>query len=225
MIRQLGGRCATVWLCATTGCGLLTWLAAPALLEATQQVRAGTAGAAGFGPWVVWASALAALCCAVWLWPVTTLVLLGAATGRPPRTVRGCPAGLRRVLLAGCGLAVASGLAGPAGATDGGDVRSTPVVGPGVVRGLPLPERPLSTAHPPPASGRSWVLVAPGDTLWGLAVETLPAGAGDRWITRRWQHIHALNRAVVGPDPDLIHPGTRLRLPGAPAGPEDRRPR
>ncbi|HQR27825.1 MAG TPA: hypothetical protein PLP61_12375, partial [Nocardioides sp.] len=97
MNRWQGRRCATVWLCATTGCGLLTWLAVPALLEATRQVRAGTAGAAGFGPWVVWAAALAALCCAVWLWPVTTLVLLGAATGRPSRTVRGCPAGLRRL--------------------------------------------------------------------------------------------------------------------------------
>ena len=32
-------------------------------------------------------------------------------------------------------------------------------------------------------------------------------------ITACWQRIHRLNRAVIGPDPDLILPTQRLRLP------------
>jgi nucleoid-associated protein YgaU len=35
----------------------------------------------------------------------------------------------------------------------------------------------------------------------------------DAAIDRRWREIYAANRAVVGPDPDLIRPGERLRLP------------
>jgi nucleoid-associated protein YgaU len=50
------------------------------------------------------------------------------------------------------------------------------------------------------------VTVQAGDTLWGLAEEHL--GNGDRW-----PEIYALNRAVVGADPDVIQPAQRLRLP------------
>ena len=51
-------------------------------------------------------------------------------------------------------------------------------------------------------------VVQPGDTLSGLAVRlSVPGG---------WQALYAANRTAIGPDPDVIHPGLALRLPGRP---------
>ncbi len=54
-------------------------------------------------------------------------------------------------------------------------------------------------------AGRSYT-VRRGDTLSGIA-ERAPVRGG-------WRPLYDANRAVVGPDPNLIHPGQRLRLPG-----------
>jgi hypothetical protein len=52
------------------------------------------------------------------------------------------------------------------------------------------------------------------DTLWGIAAARLPAGSGSAaTIGRYWRQVYAANRAAVGADPDLIHPGTRLAVP------------
>jgi len=45
-----------------------------------------------------------------------------------------------------------------------------------------------------------------GDTLSDIAQEQL----GD---ANRWNEIYAMNKDVIGDDPDLIHPGTKLKLP------------
>lgn len=58
------------------------------------------------------------------------------------------------------------------------------------------------------------VVVRRGDTLWDLARRHLPAGATDAQIAREWPRWYAANRAVVGPDPGLLLPGQRLRVPG-----------
>jgi hypothetical protein len=50
------------------------------------------------------------------------------------------------------------------------------------------------------------------DTLWGIAAARLPAGSAAT-IDRYWRQVYAANRAAVGADPDLIHPGTRLAVP------------
>jgi LysM domain len=56
--------------------------------------------------------------------------------------------------------------------------------------------------------------VRPGDTLWGIAAAHLPPAArSPAAVDRSWRRVYDANRAVVGPDPDLIHPGTRLLLP------------
>lgn len=56
------------------------------------------------------------------------------------------------------------------------------------------------------AAGDSlFVLVAEGDTLWGLAERELGSGA-------RYTEIFAANREVIE-DPDLIFPGQKLRIP------------
>lgn len=55
-------------------------------------------------------------------------------------------------------------------------------------------------------SGASYT-VREGDTLSGVA----------RWaaVPGGWQRLYEANRAVVGPDPDVIRPGQRLALPAS----------
>jgi nucleoid-associated protein YgaU len=70
-------------------------------------------------------------------------------------------------------------------------------------------------------------VVKPGESLWEIAAAELGATAGDRAagdgaagdgaVAKRWPQWYAANRAVIGPDPDLILPGQALRIPAAPA--------
>ena len=53
--------------------------------------------------------------------------------------------------------------------------------------------------------------IQPGDSLSGIAT-----GLG---VRGGWQALYAANRTVIGPDPDVIHPGTVLVLPGRPGRP------
>ena len=87
-----------------------------------------------------------------------------------------------------------------------------------MLAGLPLPDRPTG---PPQRTGPAPLLrehaarevrVAPGDTLWDVAARDLP-GATAAAVDRHWRLIWRVNRAAIGPDPDLIRPGTHLRLP------------
>lgn len=82
------------------------------------------------------------------------------------------------------------------------DAGSTPPT-PGTT---PFP--PAPAPHPTPGDR---VVVAPGDTLWGLTAARLP-GAGPAEIAAVWPVVHEANRDVVGADPDLIHPGQVLDL-------------
>ncbi|QAY68768.1 LysM peptidoglycan-binding domain-containing protein [Xylanimonas protaetiae] len=66
-----------------------------------------------------------------------------------------------------------------------------------------------STAAPDPGAGTAPYTVRRGDSLWRIAEQQLGDG-------HRWTEIHALNRATLGADPDLITPGTLLLLPEPP---------
>lgn len=57
------------------------------------------------------------------------------------------------------------------------------------------------------------VVVRRGDTLWDLAARTLPGTATDAEIAVEWPRWYAANADIVGPDPDLLLPGQRLRVP------------
>ena len=157
-------------------------------------------------------AALALLGCAVWMWAATTAVVVEVLRRRvatsPCQHV--VPAGVRRVVLAACGVALAGGLAQPSYA--GGPQAHHPHVHhrPSALSGLPLPDRAVVA---PPAARRT-VRVRPGDTLWSLAARDLPPGSPDALVAARWHAIYAANRALIGPDPDVITPGQRLRLPG-----------
>jgi Domain of unknown function (DUF1906)/LysM domain len=57
---------------------------------------------------------------------------------------------------------------------------------------------------PPPPHGHTYT-VQPGDHLASIARKLGIAGG--------WQALYGLNRAVIGPDPDVLRPGEVLRLP------------
>lgn len=212
------GRAAAVWAAASVAAaGLVAWLA---------QVATGPHGP-GFGGWLVAGSGLVGALCVTWLWVLTTAVVVDAVRGRTtPRT--GVPGAVRRIVLAACGAALASGLLAPAHADQG------PAVGPGprpaataaLLVGLPLPDRTTTTTRwlgllgrqaatqdPTRARQADALVVAPGDSLWEIARSTLPARVSDAEVERRWQEIYRANREVVGADPDLIRPGQRLVMP------------
>src|SRR5690606_37247227 len=92
------------------------------------------------------------------------------------------------------------------------------------IDGLPLPDRPFSRpslrplvslgaerelSRTPPAR----VVVQPGDSLWAIAHRHLGASATNQAIDAEWRRWYAANRAVIGPNPDLIHPGMVLHAP------------
>jgi len=58
------------------------------------------------------------------------------------------------------------------------------------------------------------VVVAPGDSLWSIAAQHLPAAATDALTAAAWPRWYAVNRSVIGDDPDLLLPGQRLTVPG-----------
>jgi hypothetical protein len=200
-------RCAAVWTVATAvAAALAAWLVP--VLGGTYGVLTGPEPA--FDRLLVLGCAGVALAALAWLWVLTTAVVVEALRGRPG-SARGVPGPLRRLVLAACGVAIAAGLAVPAHASPT-EVQHdrTPQTAAVVIAGLPLPERALGSAHPP---APEVVTVQPGDTLWAIAHRDLGPAAGDAAITARWHEIYALNRTVIGADPDLIQPAQRLRLP------------
>jgi hypothetical protein len=89
-----------------------------------------------------------------------------------------------------------------------------PWLGGGPSKAAPLPPSPddgSSQAAPGYRARASDYTVEAGDTLWDIAADHLvPAQRSTATIHRYWQQVYRANRPVVGADPDLIHPGTRL---------------
>lgn len=209
-------RAGAVWL-------LTSAVTAGAVRAAAVAVR-DTAATGGSGADAATADLVAA--CAVVLavalvriWLVTTVTVVGVVAGSA-RARRGHPGTTRRLVLLACGVAVTAGVAAPA--TAAGDE------GRDVVAGLALPERavaapPTSTPPSTPATTPSSApaptdtyVVRPGDSLWSIALAHPATGADTGTDTdARWRALWHANRAVVGDDPDLIHPGQALRLPAA----------
>jgi nucleoid-associated protein YgaU len=170
--------------------------------------------------------AAALLVSVLWLVSVTLLAVVAElarrrAPGSAPATrldrlaARGCPPAVRRLAAMAVGAALVVAAAGPVVA----DARPGPGRPPVDVVGLAVPERTtghgLATAAPrtltsPP---RGALVVRPGDCLWTLAAGLLGPGASDREITAAWHRLADANADRIGPDPDLILPGTRLRVP------------
>jgi LysM repeat protein len=162
------------------------------------------------------AAGCVALGCAGWAWLALSAAVLEAWRGvRDER--RGpwrLPTGVRRVVLATCGVALASTAAVPAHADAGRSTRHAHGVA--LLTGLPLPDRAVAPPrHPRPAHhvGTRTVVVRAGDSLWSIAQRDLPPATPDRAVVSRWHEIYAANRSRIGRDPDLIEPGQRLLIP------------
>ncbi|MBA2773062.1 MAG: LysM peptidoglycan-binding domain-containing protein [Nocardioidaceae bacterium] len=144
----------------------------------------------------------------------------------------GCPKWGRRLALALCGLGIAAPLAPSPALAHVHDVCTStcpaPSPAPERVRldGLPMPDLPSITGsapdlHPGPqhpgvrlfADDVSRVTVQVGDSLWRIAARELVGNASDPAVAARVDQWYVRNRAVIGPDPDLIFPGTQLDRP------------
>ncbi|GAA3514089.1 hypothetical protein GCM10022234_06160 [Aeromicrobium panaciterrae] len=112
------------------------------------------------------------------------------------------PRMLRRALFVG---AVGSLAVAPAQA-DRGSSTTTPAALHSL-DGLRLPDRPVTSPS------IHTVVVRPGDTLWAIAARSLPPGASNAEIAHACDRWYAANRAVIGDDPDLIHPSQHLTPP------------
>jgi len=77
------------------------------------------------------------------------------------------------------------------------------------------PTKRAHTATQPRTADRAAdpVLVRPGDCLWDIVARHLGPGATDAQVAQAWPRWYAANRAVIGPDPNLIYPGQRLTPP------------
>jgi hypothetical protein len=216
--------------------GVLTALATAAVRvlvtePLTGLLRAGTAAVADRDPvalvlpldeLVLGGAALALSAC--WLWlllGVVSGVVSAAASGVASRRgaaepgpfgTRLGPRWVRSLTAVALGAAV---LQGPAYA-EPSDVRALRSPADATLSGLPLPDRAsttVSTAATARAGPAVKVRVNRGDSLWSIAARELPPGASSDDVHRAWRRIAAANSRVLGPDPDLIFPGTTLVVP------------
>ncbi|MBL0748571.1 LysM peptidoglycan-binding domain-containing protein [Nocardioides baculatus] len=188
---------------------LAVWLTVSLAAVAACAAAAGawTAARSASGPAAV-TGLVVATCATVlslalaWLWLVTTATVVDLLRGRTPSQ-----GATRRLVLLACGVAVVVGTSAPAMAT-GGDGRE-------LLAGLPLPQRAVAPvvhrATPARPVTTGTYVVRPGDSLSSIALAHPGAGSLDD----RWRALWRANHDVVGDDPDLIHPGQALRLPGS----------
>lgn len=212
---------------------LLLLAAAPAPAVAVRALREPASAGDVAAPLVALLSLLA-WALAVWLLltvAVTAAAHLPGLTGHAARSAarRLAPATVRRAVEVALGLSVVVGVgaAGPAAASPGPPTAPA-AAAPSLDWAAPSPE---GLAPEPIAPSLDWaarpagaprvaaeqVVVARGDSLWSLAERDLAARTGaapcDGDIAQAWPAWWAANRDVVGDDPDVIQPGTRLSPP------------
>lgn len=171
-------------------------------------------------PAFVAAAQMLAAGCGCWLAIGTLCALLAEARwgGRAAARLgaRVLPAGWRAAVLTAVGTGLLTSPAMAAGPTGGalpgdhdpGHLATSAVA---VLDGLALPDRAAGAWRRPSRS----VTVRPGDSLWALSSAALPAGADAAAIARRCWRWYDANAEVIGDDPDLLLPGTRLLAPAA----------
>ncbi len=187
------------------------WAAVRAVADAQRTVDLRGADAL-----VLSATALAAWAC--WAWGTLGLVLTAASA--VPGALGAGAATLLRVLVPAAArhaaaIAVGAGLAAPVllGAPSGTDRPLTTAA-----TQLDVPDWPRAGRDVPdwPAGAPSGAhVVAPGDCLWEIAEGRLAPGGPvrDAAVAAAVQQWWSANRAVIGPDPDLIRPGQVLQPP------------
>jgi nucleoid-associated protein YgaU len=195
---------------AATGIGCVA-----ALLEGAARLDAAMAAAVPDPAFVSVAQILAATS-GCWLAVGTLCTLLGEVRWRGRTAARlGArllPGGWRTALLAAVGTSLLSGPAVAAGSgamPAGHDIGHPSASAVAVLHGLPLPDRASGVWHRPHRS----VTVRAGDSLWALSASALPAHTNPGAIAGRCWRWYDANADVIGDDPDLLLPGTRLQAP------------
>jgi hypothetical protein len=180
-------------------------LVAPGLADAARLAAAPDLAAAGLDAVLVAACAVAAASCWLWLLAAVAVTLAEALRHDPtPESLpQWVPAAVRLLVTTALGCGVTT----PVLAADSG----LPAA-PGL-DGLRLPDRVATAAPAALAKEDATLRVAPGDSLWSIAAGLLPAGASNAVVDRGWRRLAAVNADHLGPDPDLIRPGTPLRVP------------
>ena len=93
---------------------------------------------------------------------------------------------------------------------------TTPTTAPPVSAPAPAPVTPPVTsplATSSPTAALPVYVVQRGDCLWSIAARRLGPSPTAATIDAAWRRIYAANRAAIGNDPNLIHPGLVLTLP------------
>lgn len=227
LIALLVGAFRTLWLLVREPC--------TALAQAWVADGASGIGALSFPHLLAGLCAGAVLLCSTWLAATTgvvTLLTLSQVALRVHATTNGheythlvralgstyaltarlCPPLAHQLILAGCGVALGTGLVSSTAhanswADSWADSRADSW---GEVAGLAVPDRAVDTlnrAHSAKAE------VTRGDSLWSISADHLPTATTNRGIAVAWQQLYRTNLALIGPDPDLILPGTMLRVP------------
>jgi hypothetical protein len=230
-------------LCLATGVAMtagvaVCWCAGPRLVDVGRELR-GSAGARAH--WTladVVASGLAIAAVGAYVvLTVTALIAIASHLVAPKHAAavvaRGWagPRWWRTIVLTACGV----GIATQAVATSAAGVPDSPpcasVCAPRL-DGLPYPDLPTGSWAPTPSIARDAddarqdlqpperLVVREGDSLWAIAVDLSPPHASPAHIAELAHRLYAVNRDLIGDDPDLIYPETLLRAPG---GPHDRR--
>jgi hypothetical protein len=82
-----------------------------------------------------------------------------------------------------------------------------------LLTGTPHRDAAAATSATGAGGPRDDYVVRRGDTLWDIAARHLGAHATNADIARAWPRWYAANRAAIGANPQLIHPGLVLRAP------------
>lgn len=128
-------------------------------------------------------------------------------------SVAWCPGWGRRLVLTLCGVGMvlpATAVSAVARDREHGECRSSCAIR---VDGLPMPDLPTQERAPRKHRALASVVVRPGDCLWTIAERQLRPHASDAAVSRYVDAWYAANALTIGPEPDLIFPGTRLKGP------------
>ena len=97
---------------------------------------------------------------------------------------------------------------GAPGPTRGPSTRALTPVAPA----NPTPTTPAPADTPRAADSSVPYVVVAGDCLWDIAARLVGPRASNAAVDRGWRAIYAANRAAIGDDPGLIHPGLVLTI-------------
>lgn len=121
------------------------------------------------------------------------------------------PQSFRRLVLAACGAALTVNVSAAHASPSSTDTSAGRPGDSRALTGLRLPDLPVVPRHQPSTE----VVVQAGQSLWSIAEDLTGPGTPPEQIAPVVERLYAANAHVIGPDPDLILPGTHLTTEGA----------